>query len=116
MSNEPIDKYFGIALSDWIARTPNELENDAVGLWQLVSVGRLSFDLAGPDLEDFVKRSIAALLSRGAMPVRAAEGGRWQVQPEYGSDPEEVINAVTHEWLSSKVDPDEDGLWFALVS
>lgn len=114
MTKEPVDKHFGIPLSEWIARTPNELEVDAVGLWQLVSVGRSSFDLEGAGLEDFVRRSISELLSRGAKPVRATEGGRWLVQPQYVHGPEDMINRIVSEWLASSVDPDEDGLWFAL--
>lgn len=70
MSIEPVDKYFGIPLSEWIKRTPNELEVDAVGFWQIVPVGRDSFGLEGGELNDFVRRSIIALLEKGAAPVR----------------------------------------------
>lgn len=67
-----VDKYFGIPLSEWIERTPNELEMDAVGLWQIVPVGRESFGLEGEALKDFVRRSVIAPRISGA--TLACEG------------------------------------------
>jgi hypothetical protein len=118
MKDEPLDKDFGISISEWIERTPNELEADAVGLWQVVRVGRESFLLDEDALNNFVRRSVVALVGRGGMPVRpsAQEGVFWEAQEHYGSTPEEIADAVVAEWHRSGVDPDEDGLWFALVS
>jgi len=117
MSIEPVDKYFGIPLSEWIERTPNELEIDAVGFWQIVPIGRDSFGLEDDKLNDFVKRSIIALLEKGAVPVRPStnEGEAWRVQRQYGSKHDEVAANIITEWLDSGLDPDHDGLWFALI-
>lgn len=35
MTTEPVDRFFGVPMSEWIARLPNELDVDAVGLWQI---------------------------------------------------------------------------------
>jgi hypothetical protein len=116
MTNEPIDKYFGIPLSEWIDKTPNELEVDAVGLWQIIPVGRDSFGLQGLPLDDFVRRSIVALICRGAVPVRpaAAEQGFWARQFQYGESAEEIATKIIEEWKASGIDPDQDGVWFSL--
>ncbi|WYX25629.1 hypothetical protein WJ969_07865 [Achromobacter xylosoxidans] len=72
MNNEPVNKYFGTPMSEWIARVPNELGVDAVGLWQIIPVGADHFGLSGAELEDFSRRCIVALLEKGAVPVRPA--------------------------------------------
>lgn len=117
MTNDPIDKYFGIPISEWIDKTPNELAVDAVGLWQIIPVGRDSFNLTGGDLEEFAKRSIIALINRGAVPVRPApaKDGFWEKQLQYGNSPDEIANAITEEWKNSGVDPDHDGIWFSII-
>ena len=117
MTTEPVDKYFGIPLSEWIHRTPNELEVDGVGLWQIIPVGRDSYSLEGEALNDFVRRSVTALIRRGGVPVRPAKGrGKfWERQAQYGKTPEEIATNVVTEWQNSGVDPNEDGLWFALI-
>jgi len=114
--NDPVDKYFGIPANEWIERIPNELEVDAVGLWQIIPVGRDSFNLSGADLEDFTKRSIIALINRGAVPVRPARAmdGFWEKQLQYGNSPAEIANAIIDEWKVSGVDPDRDGTWFSI--
>lgn len=112
-----LDKYFGTSLDEWIERTPNELEVDAVGMWQIVPVGMDSFGLSGEGLEDFVRRSVIALINRGAKPVRPSsqKGICWEKQPQYGNFPDEIAENVLSEWISSEEEPNENGLWFALV-
>jgi hypothetical protein len=96
----------------------DELPIDAVGMWQIVPGARRGFDLEGDALTDYVRRCIAELLSRGAMPV--VGGGKdgphdWIVQPQYGSRPEEIIENVVREWLANGAkNEDPGGLWFAL--
>ena len=44
-----------ITAADWVGLVPNEMEIDAVGLWQVIPVGRHEFGLDGEDpmtLED----------------------------------------------------------------
>jgi hypothetical protein len=118
MTSEPIDRYFGVPLSEWVSRIPNELEADAVGLWQIVPVGRDNFGLSGERLRDFVRRGVVALLSAGAVPVRPASEKEsfWQRQSSYGVGVEEIADNVVEEWERSGSDPDQDGLWFALLN
>jgi len=117
MTIEPVDKYFGIPLSEWIERTPNELEFDAVGLWQIVSTGQENFDLDKEALKDFVRRSVVALVKRGAVPAlpSSAEGKYWEKQCQYGNVPEEIASNIISEWQRSEKITDENGLWFTLM-
>ncbi|MDR3672192.1 MAG: hypothetical protein P4L36_15190 [Holophaga sp.] len=116
MTIEPVDKYSGTPMSEWIARVPNELEVDAVGLWQIIPTGRDSFNLSGAALEDFIRRSIIALIERGAVPVRPAESEHefWKKQDRYGILATEIADRVIKEWEESGRDPDQDGLWFSM--
>ena len=119
MTEEPRHKYFGDTMRDYIVQVANELPYDAVGIWQIVPAGRLDFDLEGDALTDYVRRCIAELLSRGAVPVIG--GGpdgkhHWILQRQYGSRPEEIIENVIREWLANGAqDEDPGGLWFALA-
>lgn len=117
MTREPIDKYFGIPLCEWVSRIPNELEVDAVGLWQIVPVGRDNFELSGERLSDFVMRGVVALLKSGAIPVRPSPERDvfWVRQTGYGVGVDEIARNVVSEWEMSGIDPDQDGLWFALL-
>jgi len=71
MSEEPRHKYFDTTMSDYIVQVANELPLDAVGMWQIVPAGRLDFGLEGDALTDYVRRCMAELLSRGAVPSSA---------------------------------------------
>ncbi|EIM30608.1 hypothetical protein MicloDRAFT_00008580 [Microvirga lotononidis] len=118
MTEEPKHWYYGTPMSEHIKRVADELPIDAVGMWQIVPGGRQGFKLEGDALIDFVRRCIAELLSRGAVPV--VGGGldgehEWIVQRQYGSTPEEIIDNVVREWLANGAkDEDPGGLWFAL--
>lgn len=117
MSVEPKDKFFGTPMSEWIAKVPNELEIDAVGLWQIIPAGRVSFGLDGEALITFTRRCLLALLSRGAKPVVGAVGDEehdWKIIEGYCGTNEEVADAIISEWLASGKDPDVGGIWFAL--
>ena len=119
MTEEPRHRRFGDTMSDYIVQVANELPYDAVGIWQIVPGGRRGFDLEGDALTDYVRRCIAELLSRGAVPVIG--GGpdgehHWILQRQYGSRPEEIIENVIREWLANGAqDEDPGGLWFALA-
>lgn len=117
MSREPNHWHYGTPMSEWIQQIPNELPMDAVGMWNIVPAGRKGFKLEGAALTDFVRRSVAELLRRGAVPVvgGADKGFHWIRQPHYGSKPEEIVENVVREWLAHGAkDEDPGGLWFAL--
>jgi len=117
MTEEPRHKYFGDTLSDYIVQVANELPIDAVGLWQIVPRGRRGFGFEGEQLTDFVRRCIAELLSRGAVPVTGGGGTpyHWIAQKQYGSKPEDIIENVVAEWLAKGAkNENPGGLWFAL--
>ncbi len=116
MNTEPVHRYFGTPLSNWIAAIPNGLEIDAVGLWQVIPALRLSFGLDGKPLERAVRQALAGLLARGARPVvgSSARHGSWKRTNRYGDDPDAIIDAVMAEWHAMGRDPDVGDLWFAL--
>ncbi len=117
MNDEPRHKRFGDTMSEYIVQVANELPVDAVGMWQIVPGGRYDFELEGDALTDFVRRCIAELLSRGAVPVigGADKGYYWIPQPQYGSEPDEIVDNVVREWRANGArDEDPGGLWFAL--
>jgi hypothetical protein len=109
------DKFSGWTVAEWLEAMPNELPRDAVGLWQIVPLNRHDFGLNDPDLIEFTRRALLAILHRGARPVRGANNPeRWVPILEYGDDPERIADAVIAEWLASGAgDPDMAGLWFA---
>jgi hypothetical protein len=117
MTDELRDKRSGETMSEIIEQYGNELESDAVGIWQLVPAGRQGFGLEGEALTAFMRRCIAELLSRGAVPVIGGGGSGfyWIQQHQYGARPEEILENVIAEWLAEGA-PDDDpgGLWFAL--
>lgn len=117
MTEELRHKYFDRPMSEWIRMVANELPIDAVGMWQIVPGGRHGFGLEGEALTDYVRRCIAELLSRGAVPVVGGgdTGYYWIEQKQYGSMPGEIIENVVREWLANGAkDEDPGGLWFAL--
>lgn len=117
MNEERRDRYFGQTISEHIASIPEELPYDAVGLWQIIPFGRKGFGFEGPELTDFVRRCLYALVEAGAKPVIG--GGStdyyWIYQPQYGTENAEIVENVIAEWLASGGgDPDPGDLWFAL--
>jgi len=115
MTQEPVDKYFGVPMSEWIARLPNELDVDAVGLWQIIPVGIDSFGLSSERLEEFIYRCIMVLLQKGAVPVRAVSGvSKWIPETTYQGSYEEIANRIVNDWKINKLVPDHDGLWFSI--
>lgn len=91
-----------------------ELDDDAVSAFGIWSMGRYGFGLSGADLEEYIRRAIAALLDAGAVPVFCSE-----VSPDYFSpaeafkgDEEEVIEKIVSAWKLQGSDPDHGWLWF----
>lgn len=100
MIDEPRDKGSGETISEAISQYPQELDRDAVGIWQIVPGGRMDFGLSGDALADYVRRTIYALLDAGAVPVRHVPGNgfRWSRQKQYGLTREEIAEAIIAEW------------------
>jgi|HubBroStandDraft_4_1064222.scaffolds.fasta_scaffold28085_2 hypothetical protein len=116
MIDDKKDRFFGCSAAEWIRRIPNELERDAVGFWQIVPVGRRGFGLEGDELREFVRRSLAAVLERGAVPA-AYCNGKWVPTWKHGKDQKAILESITNEWEDSgRRDPDVDDLWLALPS
>jgi hypothetical protein len=116
-TEEPRHLRYGTPLSQWIFSLANELDVDEVGFWQVAPEGRDGFGLTGPDLDDFVRQSLRALLGRGAVPMRHIPGnGRvWTWQQSYGTSAEEMAEAIVQEWIGAgRPDPDLGDLWFGL--
>ncbi|WP_313701064.1 hypothetical protein [Achromobacter sp.] len=114
MTKEPVDRFFGVPMSEWIARIPNELDVDAIGLWQIIPVGMDSFGLEGQLLDVFAARSIVALLENGAVPVRAFPGADgWIPDLSYRGTTEEIAKQIVLEWRNLGINSDLDGLWFS---
>ncbi len=109
-------KRTGETVDEYIAKIPNELAVDAVGLWQIVPVARDAFGLEGASLVDFIRRSLLALFARGAKPAMMRKGtGRW-IFRDYGDTPESMATAIITEWqkLGCKDPEPFDSLWFVL--
>jgi hypothetical protein len=115
MKKELRDKFYGSTIEERLAQVPGELAIDAVGLWQIVSFGRQGFNLSGPELVDYVRRHILALLAKGAKPVVGARDNiHYWVLVDYGRTPDDIADAIVREWLSSGREPDPGDVWFAL--
>ncbi len=99
-------------MSQWIALMPNRLSDIGIGLSGVVGVGRRSFGLEGAALADFVRRSLHALVERGAVPWQW--GMERNTKLHYGSDtPEEIVEGVIADWLAGG-DLEWGDFWFAL--
>ncbi len=112
MNLEPIHNVYGTPLSEWIQLIPNELEDDAVGLWQIIPVLRLSFGLSGTELEHKAREVIHMLLARGARPIIGANPHKPVTR--YDDDPADVVNGIVADWHRVGRDPSLGDVWFAL--
>jgi hypothetical protein len=100
MKNELRHPETGDTLAEVISKFPNELDQDAVGVWQINEIGRRDFKLSGDAMADFLRRSVLALLDRGAVPVKhiAGSGYEWVLQKQYGNVRDEIADAIVREW------------------
>ena len=117
MNLETKHSVYGHSAREHIQTISEEPPIDAVGLWQIVPVGRINFRFSGSDLVSFLRLCITALLEKGAKPVIGGGGTRydWILQPQYGETIEGITEAVVSEWLANgSPDTDPGGLWFAL--
>ena len=89
----------GDPLNDFVLLYPNELDQDAVGIWQIVPDAEHAFGLSGDDLFEYVRRAVVALLDAGAVPVKFEDGSgyEWTHQKQYGVASDEISEAVVAE-------------------
>ncbi|MCE3233585.1 MAG: hypothetical protein K0R98_1842 [Rickettsiaceae bacterium] len=104
-------------LNESIAGYINELNVDAVGLWQIVNEAHRVFKLQDKDLVGFVKKHIESILNAGASPVWSKENGKydWTLATEYGDTVEKITNSIITEWEKQGLkELNFDSIWFAL--
>lgn len=120
MNMEKIDKFGEETIREWLEAIANELADDLIGLWTIVSAGRDEFDLHNGDLREFVFLSVLAVASRGACVLDHANDGTHyrKAVDRYGTRPEDIAKNVTSEWIEQgEIDPPPyDSLAFALPS
>lgn len=114
MSNEPINKYSGLNVSEDIDLLPGSLEVDAVAMMSIFPRGADSFGLSGEALEDFGCRCILTMLNAGASVVWPTGRGSWRQATEYRGTNEQIAHQIVDEWKRGKMDEKYDGVWFSL--
>lgn len=107
--------HLGYTAAEYLKDLPYEIDGDGEALWRIVPQGR-GFGYEGVELAEFVRQSVMRLLEAGAVPVRFNPKGvdlRWKEQTQYGSEPDEIADAIVAEWLESGGgDPPWEYLWF----
>ncbi|PSC04533.1 hypothetical protein SLNSH_13640 [Alsobacter soli] len=91
-----------------------------VGLWGILSMGRVGYELTNGDLREFVALYVYTLIAHGGIVIEGADDGihYWRAAPHYGEKPEDVAHAVTAEWIAQGEPdiPGYEGIAFALPS
>ena len=89
-----------------------------MGLYGIIYDGRHGFGLEGPELVDFVRRSLYSLVERGAKPRHWGKPGDpdRNIPLHYGADSSrEIVEGVIADWLAGGGGDLEYGdFWFAL--
>ncbi len=112
--NDPIHLRDGTPLDDYIASIPNELQVDAVGLWQVFNTLRRGYGLQESELLVYVRKSIETLFAAGAVPVVGSTKDRaWHPADGFGQQAE-IVEAVLLYLRTLGRDPDVGDLWFSL--
>lgn len=114
---DPLHRLWGTPLSDWIRGVPNELEVDAIGLWQIVPVFRHDFGLTGEALQSATARCIERILERGARVVQGSghPGQVWEYAPDFcDGTATEAADRIAREWAYRDDEPGFGDLWFAI--
>ncbi len=85
-------------------------------MWVIVDDGRRLFGLEGEALASYIRKSIYALMDAGFKPVIGIGKNQWKLQVQYGSNKQEVAEAVIQEWLREGAPTPKPwtGLWFGL--
>lgn len=111
MSKKPTNRFFDTPIEEWLSLISNELEIDAVGLWQVVPPLVHDFGLVGKELELYVKQAITALINRGAVPI---SGKHWEVRTDLFSPSGPDIELIMAYWQALDHEPTFEDLWFNL--
>jgi len=118
MTTEPRHAGWGIPMSEYIDRKIPRApyDEDPRGMWVIVDEGRHGFGLEGDALASYIRKNIYALMDAGFKPVIGVGKNQWQLQAQYGSNKQEVAEAVIREWLreGAKTPEPWTGLWFGL--
>ncbi len=118
MTEEPRYRGRGQTMSEWVSFMPNELNDIGVGLYSIIGTGRRAFGLEGAALTDFIRRSLYALVERGARPRHAGsfDEPRRDTPLHYGNDTNaEIVEGVIADWLAAGAPDLEWGdFWFEL--
>jgi hypothetical protein len=110
-------RYSDQTVGDWLENMPNELDVDAIGLWQIIPTGTREFGLAGLQLEEFIERAVLAILDRGAVPVKGNSNPEigWRRFNDYGISKREITDNLVRFWLyNANREPDVEDLWFIM--
>jgi hypothetical protein len=111
-------KFYDDTVREWIHFLPADLDDIGAGLHAIVQTGRRGFEFENAELIEFVRRSLRALVDKGAKPRHW--GSRSQpdrnIMLHYGNDThDEIVEGAIADWLASGAGDLEWGdFWFAL--
>jgi hypothetical protein len=118
MIDKKIRKLYGDTVSEWVRFLPSDLEDLGVGLHAIVQTGRYGFELRDSELIEFIRKSLFALVERGAKPRQwgSFSHPNRDIPLHYGNDTnEEIVEGVIADWSASGAGDLEWGdFWFAL--
>jgi hypothetical protein len=108
----------GETIRELLTDAHHEMKGDLVGLWSIVSHGRVVYRLEGGDLREFVLLYVATLIAHGGIVIDGARDGiRYHKRTDrYGTKAVEVAEAVVREWIAQgEPDPPSyEGIAFTL--
>jgi hypothetical protein len=106
---------FGTPIDETVQAFPNELQVDAVGLWQIVNSLRRGFDLENVELGKYIRKSVEALLAAGAVPViGSTQDTGWRRARDFQGNDKEIVDQLLSYLQLLGRDPDVGDIWFAL--
>ncbi|MDR1098972.1 MAG: hypothetical protein LBL28_00675 [Treponema sp.] len=104
-------------IEDAIADYVIELDDDAVGLWQIIR-RQNRFGLSEDDSKKFMREAIISLMQNGAVPVVSGEQGYdWKETGVFGESAENIADNISAKWSKNIKTKGTifnlDGVWFA---
>jgi len=113
-THSAMHKHYGMPLSEWVSRVPNELAVDAVGLWQIASVLEREFGLTGAELEAQVRECVSRVVGHGALPVQGGPDRTWIVREDLAYPQDAAVEQVVQYWKGLGREPTVSDVWFVL--